>query len=144
MDRDNIINELLDGVAAKSTAARLRAVMPEIDRRLREGVRHEDIAAALTANGLAVSLGTFRKTLHRWRAAARRATSEDVLPVPAKIVPLRMALSAEPARPPAEPAARDRPGLDGVLERARRNDIGDEYLARGRPLFKRSKGEDDS
>lgn len=144
MDRDQVIKELLAGVAAKSTAARLRVVFPEIDRRLREGVRHEDIVATLNANGVPVSLGTFRKTLYRWRGAARRLASETVPSVAAKVVPLRVPLSAGPAAAPPEAPVRDRPDLDSVLERARRNDIGDEYLARGRPLFRKSKQEDET
>lgn len=48
--------------------------MPVIDRKVREGVRHEDIVEALEAAGLSVSLNTFRVNLYRYR---KRNRAED-------------------------------------------------------------------
>ena len=50
----------IEALTGRTAAARLRAVMPVIDRKVREGVRHEDIVEALQAAGLSVSLNTFR------------------------------------------------------------------------------------
>lgn len=43
--------------------------MPEIDRKVRDGVRYADIVAALEEGGVKIGLETFRKYLHRWRKA---------------------------------------------------------------------------
>lgn len=58
--------------------------MPEIERKVREGVRYADIVAALEEGGIKVGLETFRKYLHRYRKArrgdlrARRADGHSV------------------------------------------------------------------
>lgn len=63
----------------RSAAGRLRELMPEIERKVREGVRYADIVAALEEGGIKIGLETFRKYLHRYRKArsgdvrARRA-----------------------------------------------------------------------
>lgn len=61
----------IEALTGRTAAARLRAVMPVIDRKVREGVRHEDIVEALQAAGLSVSLNTFRVNLYRYRKRNR-------------------------------------------------------------------------
>lgn len=135
MDRGDALKELVARVPGGTLAARLRAIMPEIDRRIREGVRHDEIIAALNANGFALNLNTFRSYLYRYR---KKAVSLGERPSP----PARLAGGMP--RAPSEPAVRearaaplrDRPDLDAVLDAARRDELGETYLARTRPLFR--------
>jgi hypothetical protein len=57
----------INALSGKTTAAKLRDVMPDIDRKVREGVRHEDIIQTLGETGLKLSLATFRGNLYRYR-----------------------------------------------------------------------------
>jgi hypothetical protein len=72
----------IEALTGRTAAARLRAVMPAIDRKVREGVRHEDIVEALQAAGLNVSLNTFRVNLYRYRkrSQAQGAASTSAHP----------------------------------------------------------------
>lgn len=138
MDREKALTEVLASLPA-TCAVRLRAILPEIDRRIREGVRHDEIVAALNANGFELNLGTFRKTLYRWRKKERRVEARLSKPVIRAVEPpLTMGASprASTARAPHEPPIRDRPDLDAVLDRAKRDELGERYLARARPIFK--------
>ncbi|MGH6910296.1 MAG: hypothetical protein ACREEG_08930, partial [Phenylobacterium sp.] len=61
------LRDALDALRPASVAARLRRLMPQIDRRISEGISHEAIVVALKAEGLDVSLNTFRSNLYRYR-----------------------------------------------------------------------------
>lgn len=135
MDQGEALKGLVAGIPSATLAAKLRPVMPEIDRRVREGVRHDEIVATLNANGVALSLNTFRTYLYRWRKTAGLAV----------VSPVELTGSAGHAitkppvmapRPRAVPPIRDRPDLDAVLDAARRDEIGETYLGRARPIFK--------
>lgn len=73
MSADDPARKAIQAVPERTLAARLRPLMPEIDRKVREGVRHEDLVAALVAEGLVVSLNTFRVNLFRYRQRAGAA-----------------------------------------------------------------------
>lgn len=55
-----------------STAARLRALMPYIETRLAEGVRHSVIVEDLQEAGFPVAMKTFRAALYRYRKESRQ------------------------------------------------------------------------
>jgi len=136
----------IEELPREALAARLREIMPGIDLRIREGVRHEAIVSALNAKGFALSLGAFRKILYRWRKTIRAPTSsaakapEPVRSPRAKPFGISEAFAAAPAdMHPRDRSAPSRAGLDAILDPATRDAIGEKYLARGRPLFK-SKG----
>lgn len=57
----------LEGVQGKTLAARLRPLWPEIEARLKLGISHESVVAALKEAGIDVTLETFRKNLYRAR-----------------------------------------------------------------------------
>jgi hypothetical protein len=65
-------------VQPRRLSVRLRPLMPEIDRLVREGVTHDDVVAGLAERGIGVSLGTFRKNLYRYR---RKAAAKPAAPM---------------------------------------------------------------
>lgn len=139
MDQGEVLKGLVAGIPSATLAAKLRPVMPEIDRRVREGVRHDEIVAALNANGIALSLNTFRTYLYRWRKKA----GPTAAPPPERRGLPRHANTKPPVadpRPRVESPVRDRPDLDAVLDQAQRDEFSERYLACARPIFK-SKGE---
>lgn len=68
----------LEDLPGKSLAARLRPMMADIERRVREGVKHEVIVEHLCADGIEIELGTFRKTLYRFRRRTRSEATQSV------------------------------------------------------------------
>ncbi len=116
--------------------------MPEIDRRVREGVEHDEIVALLNASGFEMSLGAFRKRLYRWRKKESLAAGDHLNGSGRGAPPLHVEPAAFPKpspRPRSQPVVEDHSELADVLDRARRNEIGDEYLARQRPILKSRK-----
>jgi hypothetical protein len=77
----------INALSGRSTAAKLRGVMEDIDRKVREGVRHQDIVDALTEAGMEVSLGTFRMNLYRYRHLKLVASHQQKGEPPAQAVP---------------------------------------------------------
>jgi len=59
------------GLPGRTLAAKLRQLMSDIDRRVREGVGHEEIVETLNRHGIEVKLETFRKYLYRYRKKAK-------------------------------------------------------------------------
>ena len=66
----------------QSQAGRLRELMPDIEAKVREGVRHDEIVAALGRAGIQVSLPTFRTTLYRWRRSCSEGTKSWIAKTP--------------------------------------------------------------
>lgn len=135
MDQGEFLKQLIANVASGTLAARMREIMPDVDRRVREGIRHDEIIAALNANGFAVNRNTFRSYLYRYRKKAGHAVDRP------QTSP-RFGVSEPVGRPApivealCESPVEDRHGLDAVLEASRRDELGEKYLARARPLFK--------
>ena len=74
---------LLEGIQARTLAAKLRALMPVIVSRIEAGVRHHEIVAALNENGgftREVTLKTLQCYLYRYRKAQRGASPRAVPP----------------------------------------------------------------
>ncbi len=128
----------IEALTGRTAAARLRAVMPVIDRKVREGVRHEDIVQALAAAGLRLSLNTFRSYLYRYRKRhqAQGAASTSTHPK----------THGSPAAAAGEAeAAGINTGADAAFEAAldpkRRDALGDSYLTRRPPIVRKKRSD---
>lgn len=60
----------LQALQPSTKAARIRALMPIIEAKIASGVRVPEILAVLQANGIELSLSSFRQYLHRFRKEA--------------------------------------------------------------------------
>ena len=122
----------IEALTGKTAAARLRAVMPVIDRKVREGVRHEDIVEALQAAGLSVSLNTFRVNLYRYRKRSRAEGAASASAHP-------KTHSSPPAAPgEAGPSALDADAaFEAALDPKQRDALGDRYLTRRPPIVRK-------
>ncbi len=125
----------IEALTGRTAAARLRAVMPVIDRKVREGVRHEDIVAALEAAGLSVSLNTFRVNLYRYRKrnAVQGAASASAHPK------TYGSPAAAPGEAEAVAAGADTDAdaaFEAALDPKRREALGDSYLTRRPPIVR--------
>lgn len=67
MDVSDLLKTKINSLTVKSKSAKLKSIMPEIDRKVTEGVSHEDIVEALREEGFIISLPTFRTNLYRYR-----------------------------------------------------------------------------
>ncbi|WP_132898491.1 hypothetical protein [Sphingomonas sp. PP-CC-3A-396] len=70
----------LKTVPRTTKAARLRVLLPEIERLLSEGVLREDIIAHLKTGGLDLTLETFKTYLFRYRRDQRSAKTDSIKP----------------------------------------------------------------
>ena len=61
------LKTLISGMRGKSAYSQLESLMPEIDRKIREGVPRAEIHKAITAQGIEISEGTFYNYLYRYR-----------------------------------------------------------------------------
>lgn len=68
----------LKRVPRRTKAARLRGLMPEIERLLSEGVLRGDIIAHLKDGGLDLTLETFKTYLFRYRRDQRSAKASPI------------------------------------------------------------------
>lgn len=75
MTKQRSLHLAIEKLEAGTKAARLRMLMPEIERRLAAGARIADLVQALNANGLPISTATLKSYLYRFRKAAREDTS---------------------------------------------------------------------
>ncbi|RBG50927.1 hypothetical protein BRM42_22065 [Xanthomonas oryzae pv. oryzae] len=139
MDVDvNKLKQSITELTGGTKAAKLRRVMPEIEEKLDQGVRHEEIVAALHAGGLEVTLETFRKTLYRYRAQRASGTKET----PPKAVRATTADGNPQVRADAPTEADDTAGdaptptsFDDALDRRKRDQVGESYLTRRKPII---------
>ncbi|WP_167387593.1 ROK family protein [Paraburkholderia susongensis] len=86
MEWQDSLREAISGVQARTKAARLRLVMPEIEQRLVDGARLFDIVEALNANGLPITVATLKSYLYRFRKTRREhlPDSNERIPMPAE------------------------------------------------------------
>ncbi len=124
--------EALIGTIPETTlAARLRALMPIIDQRIKDGVSHQDVVDALNAHGglaTKVKLQTFRSYLFRYRKKARTARADG------GAQGARTAAQGAPATPLASMAARN----PSDLKRLRNEEVDLDELSR---IGKNKRGE---
>lgn len=57
----------IEKLEARTKAGRLRSLMPMIEAKIRQGVRHVEIIRALNEQGFAISEYTYRSYLQRYR-----------------------------------------------------------------------------
>ena len=121
----------IEALTGRTAAARLRAVMPVIDRKVREGVRHEDIVEALQAAGLRVSLNTFRVNLYRYRKRNRVQGAASTSAHP-------KTHNSPPAAPgeagPVAAAGDADAAFEAALDPKRREALANRYLTRRPPI----------
>lgn len=82
----------LENLSATTKAARLRVLLPLIEAKLAEGVRHAEIIQALKEQGLVLTEKTYRNYLHRQRKQRQAAPSG----APAVAAPAQAASLAPP------------------------------------------------
>ena len=135
------LKQTLASVNARTMAAKLRLVMPEIELKVQQGVSHEDIVAALKEGGLEVSLEAFRKTLYRARAKHRtaelRTAAKPAIPQNADGNPSGMgeAWMEEPAAPEQDANASRTVSFDDAIDPRKREALASSYLDRRPPII---------
>jgi hypothetical protein len=114
-------------------SARLRPLMPEIDRLVRGGVTHDEVVEGLREKGIEVSRETFRKNLYRYRRkAVALATAPETLQPKADQVVDDVVTRVPAPPPPAQPAIQPRPSgplsLEELMDPKKRDAFADQYL----------------
>ena len=66
VDTDQL-KTMICGLTSKTLYGQLEPLMPEIDRKIKEGVPRAEIHQLITAQGIEISAGTFYNYLHRYR-----------------------------------------------------------------------------
>ena len=134
MDVSDLLKLKVNSLTAKSTSAKLKSIMPEINQKVLEGVSHEDIVAALSEGGLVISLPTFRTNLYRYRREIKgRDETDGVKPI--EVVtrhPKESFDKSDIAIPIADV------DFDAALDPKARDNLTNKYMA-PRPIIKRNK-----
>lgn len=138
METDKL-KEAIAGLSGSTAAAKLRQVMPEIDRKVQDGVRHEEILAALHAAGIDVNLETFRKNLYRYRAKLRASGGTSARSNPATTTNGNSSVGNVGVD--ETPAAIEESQFEDALDPKKRDAIGDKYLGKSRPLFGKTRSD---
>lgn len=139
----------------KSVASQLRALMPDIDRRVREGVEHETIVAGLAEAGLTINLNTFRSNLYRYRNRANGSkagnTAETPPTHPEPNTARNTVIAPEPiedgnptseiseTEPDTVPALT--PKLADILDAKKSESFTDQFMHRRKPLIGRNRSD---
>lgn len=77
------IEKALMAVEPVTKAAKIRQVMPVIEKQLRAGVRRQAILDVLKEQGIEVSMDTLKSYLYRYRKAQRGNQANTASPAPA-------------------------------------------------------------
>ncbi len=134
MSETDALKDRIENIRPRMTlAAKLRELMPEIDRQVRAGVQHDDIVETLNANGFDVNLNTFRSYLYRYRKKARASERQ---PEPAQATPKADGNSPVVSEGPGDVSPDfDADSLADALDARKRDELGDKYLGLKRPIF---------
>ena len=126
MSQTDDLKAMISAMPGKTLAAKLRAVMPEIDKRVREGVRHDELIEMLNIHGFDLKLNTFRKYLYRYRKKLAEEQQQPARPIPAPASP-----TAIKSRPDGKPADSPIPTITnrGDLAKVRTADFDLDQLA---------------
>ena len=76
------IEKALMAVETVTKAAKIRKVMPVIEKQLRAGVRRQAILDVLKEQGIEVSMDTLKSYLYRYRKAQRGNQAKTASPAP--------------------------------------------------------------
>lgn len=135
-DFEKAIAELKPG----STAAKVRALMPSIERQLASGVRRKDVVEALNKAGLNLAETNFNSIVARYRKKHGTSTSSTTPP------PVRREASTppapnlgeseaqQPARSDASDNVEDPDGFERSLNLTARDQFADEFMGQHRPF----------
>jgi hypothetical protein len=136
------LEALIHSFPGRTLAAKLRRLMPEIEKRIEEGVRLSEIVVALNRSGslgAEVRLATLKTYLRRFRRERRVGSGRGGRrPAGSPARPANPAAPVLPARPPPAPGHAVTPSL---IRRIRDTDVDLEaYAEAGRALLKTKKG----
>jgi len=98
------IEAALMAVEPVTKAAKIRQVMPVIEKQLKAGVGRQAILDVLKAQGIEVSMDTLKSYLYRYRKAQRENGTTVANPAPAPQNPVDVPRPVEPGRQ-VEPTA---------------------------------------
>ena len=94
----------LENLSATTKSAQLRLLMPMIEAKLAEGVRHAEIVQALNEQGLVLTEKTYRNYLHRQRKQRRAMPSgTPTVAVPAQADTLALPTNSGVVAPATSP-----------------------------------------
>jgi hypothetical protein len=120
----------INALGVTSKAARLKVLMPEIDRKVSQGVKHEDIVQALAEDGLTVSLATFRTNLYRYR----RQSGQDA-PEQAKVKNVMEPQNEFLLHQNSPPLISDG-DFEAAMDHRNRDELANQYLNRRKPIMR--------
>jgi len=123
------LRALLEGIPARTLAAKLRALMPVIESRIEAGVRHHEIVAVLNQNGgftRKVTPKTLQCYLYRYRKAQRGASPRGAPPREREVA---AAVAELPSPPRPIQAARPLAVTPSMLRQVRNETIDLELLS---------------
>lgn len=136
------LKSLIDSIPGKTLAAKLRGVMPEIDKRVREGVQHEEIIETLNASGFDLKLNTFRSYLYRYRKKLQQQ--------PESTEKVKLAKNADGNLQAKSTATEDKTSssetaetsessdtLEAIFDARNRGSLGNKYMQRPQTLGKK-------
>lgn len=143
MSDSDALKSLIDSIPGKTLAAKLRGVMPEIDKRVREGVQHEEIIETLNASGFDLKLNTFRSYLYRYRKKlqSRPASPGKAKPAGNANGNLQAESPLSDDKPSQDETASTADKLDELLSAQKRGDLGNQYLAQSRPILGKNRSQ---
>lgn len=132
---------LIKAIDVKKKSARLRAIMPDILRRIDDGVSHEQIVEALNRSGqLDLNLGTFRKYLYRYRKKLRQQLKLEK-PNAENSARTNDNLSSKQVQESDDEAQTESDKLAEVISARNRGSLGDNYLNKSRPILGKSRSQ---
>lgn len=144
--------EQLAAIPPRTKAAKIRAFMPAIEKRISEGVSHQAIITWLADGGIEVTLGTFKSYLQRYRRDAQ-TLQQPVTQIPTQAPALmntdrNTGTNPEPMED-GNPGDTTEPGPDNeaqaerrfedMFDRKKRDAFTDQFMNRQRPLFGRNR-----
>lgn len=139
----------------QTKAGTIRAMMPEIERRLEDGVTRQGIIEWLAESGIEVTHATFKSYLQRYRARTRSQPTSAPSAIPA--------LPAQPntdrtngtdpepitdgnpdresPMPEPDTVQDESPKLADILDAKKSEALTDQYMNRNRPIIGRKRSE---
>lgn len=131
----DLIKTRINGLQVRSKSMRLKELMPDIDRRVSEGVSHGDIISALAEEGLVVSMATFRTNLYRYRKDIKGGKPEP------EIAGQGGEISIEPPRQEVMRLAitTSDEDFEAAMDPSRRNELAGQYVNSRKPILGKKK-----
>ena len=128
----NDLKASIKGLSGQKKFAKLRAIMPEIEQKLAEGVTHEDIVRALYNAGFDIALPTFRMYLYRYRRIQKSPPEPEIVQKQVVAQPPQVAI-ADVADTVAD--------FDTALDPRQRESASQKYMDRRPPIIGKKRNE---